>query len=240
MAKTIISDTADVVFKRRRDGKVIFSGEAQLASITQSISEEKLKGGIGNRTIAVLKSDKEVELQVRNAVFDSDWLEMSNGVSFEDGTVTVYHQEADLVATVVGELTITGTPKGTAVSVIASNGDTYEGTFATGKVTAVGIEQGKVYSVLFQKDVTGQVMTLQADKFSESYSVEYHTIEYDIESNAIKNDLYFIFNAVAPSGNWSLSFENGQAITPELDFTVLTLAGSKEIGKIVEVPRVAG
>lgn len=246
MAKTIISDTADVTFKRRRDGKVIFTAEAQLASITQSISEEKLKGGIGNRTIAVLRSDKEVELQVRNAIFDSEWLEMSSGVSFAQGTAVVTGIETDLVASSVPDLTLTGTVKTgtTTVTVIKADGTTATGAYAsaTKKVTVstpVGfLVAGQVYSVQYDKEVTGNMLTLQSDKFSEAYSVEYRTIEYDISTNAIKNDLYFVFNSVTPSGNWSLSFENGQAITPELNFTVLTLPGSKEIGRIIEVPRV--
>lgn len=238
--KTIISDTADVVFKRRRDGKIVFTAEAQLASISQNISEERLKGGIGNKTIAVLRSDKEVELQVRNAIFDSEWLEMSSGVSFDVKTNTVHTREDDLIAS-NGAITIKGEPKtnGTML-ILASNGDQFEGTYddLLKKVTAPEIIDGKSYSVLYQIDVTGRTLSLQSDKFSESFSVEYRTIEYDIETNAIKNDLYFVFNSVTPSGNWSLSFENGQAITPELNFTVLTLTGSKEIGKVIEVPRV--
>lgn len=240
--KTIISDTADVLFKRKSDGKVIFTGEAQLASVSQSITENKLKGGIGNRTIAVLRSDKEVELQVKNAVFDSDWLEMTSGVAFANGSAVIHATDSNL--TVASNAVTLTTPTadvkadGTFI-VVKADGTQVAGTYddLTNTVTATGLTNGAVVSVVFQKSVTGKVLTLQSDKFSEAYQVEYHTIEYNIESNTIENDLYFVFNHATPSGNWSLSFENGQAITPELNFTVTTPPGSNELGQVIEVPR---
>ncbi|ADP32533.1 hypothetical protein [Bacillus atrophaeus] len=45
--KTVIQDTADVYFRRKSDGQLVFTAEAQTASFSQTISEDKLRGRSG-------------------------------------------------------------------------------------------------------------------------------------------------------------------------------------------------
>ena len=195
MSKVLINDTADVVFKRKSDGHVVFTAEAQLASISQSVSEEKLKGGIGNRTIALLRSDKEVTLQVRNALFDLEWLSMTQGVAIEQGTVKVWKREDDLTVE-SGTVTIKGTPIDDEVKVINAANDS-EDTTATGKDVTVSTslaKDGDKVSVLYKQEVTGNIVAMDAKKFSETYEVEYSTIAYDPETNEVIKDIYFQFD----------------------------------------------
>jgi len=50
MTKLLISDTADVVLKNKRTGKVVLSAETQMGSLSQSLGvDEKIFGGIGNK-----------------------------------------------------------------------------------------------------------------------------------------------------------------------------------------------
>ncbi|MED3562249.1 hypothetical protein [Bacillus xiapuensis] len=240
--KTLINDTADVVFKRKSDGHLIFTAEAQLASISQQIQEDKLKGGIGNKTISLLRSDKEISLKVKNALFDLDWLSMTQGVAVAEGTVNVYEREENLAVTDNAgtlQVTITGTPVGTTVSVINAKGESEQATVATKVVTVPTghAAKGEKVAVVYQKSVTGNIVSLDSKKFSEQYAVEYHTIEYDPATNLVIADLYVQFDSVLPSGSFDLSFENGNALSPELDFTALTSTANSEIGRVIEVPR---
>lgn len=237
--RTIINDTCEVLFKRKRDGKVVFTADAQLASMSQSVSEERIKGGIGNRTIALLRSDKEVELQVRNATFDLEWLEMTQGVEITNETVIVYKKEEAEIGAAM-DIAIEGTPVTDGdVQVRDSKNNHLEATFDGTALTAVDGEIGDKVTVLYQAEVTGKSISLEADKFAENYHVEYRTIEYDVDTNEIVNDLYFIFNNVTPSGQLDMSFENGSAIAPEISFTALNEGTSSKIGQVLEVPRVA-
>lgn len=241
--RTLINDTANVVFKRKSDGHVIFTAEAQLASISQSISEEKLKGGIGNRQLGLIRSDKEVTLQVRNALFDFEWLSVSQGVAVqENGAATVWKREDSLLVADNGgtlEVTIKGTPVGNTVRVINAAGETEESTETTKKVAIpVGVAvEGDRVSVAYQEEVTGNVLTMDAQKFSEAYEVEYSTIEYDPESSQVVADLYIQFDHVIPSGSFEMSLENGSALSPELSFEAMTTGSSTEIGRFIEVAR---
>lgn len=337
MSKNIVNDTCEVTFTRVSDGAVIFTGEAQLASVAQKITETPIRGGIGNPVIANLKSDKEVDLQVRNAVWDTKWMEMVNGVIFDTKSATVYKKEAGLVctggtfevaslsvsgsatasgnvtvtldgvaktiaitngdtatnvatairntafagwttggttttvtftATVKGAktdatysagttgatgtmttttqgdsipttITITGTPKNDAkIMVIAVDGTQVIGTNSTGTVTFTGGIDGHAYTALYQIDIaSAQVLELDATVFAAAYAVEYHTIEYDIQSNTITKDLYWQFDSATPLDNWTYSFENGKPIAPEVNFKVVKSLNTDVIGRVIEVAR---
>ena len=243
--KTIISDTCDVVFKRISDSKIIFTGEAQLASLSQKIKEEKVKGGIGNRDIAVLRSDKEIELKIRNAVFDSEWMEMVAGASYASATNTIIKTQKNCVCK-------TGTPNYVEISeapktagiikIIAGDGEQFSGTYQAGtpkKIefpTSKGV-LGDLYTIVYEFDVTGNTLEIDATKFAEKYYVEYMTVQYDIDTNTISSDIYLVFNSVVPNSSFDLSFENGKAQTPEITLTALAPSGSNIIGKIIEVAR---
>jgi glucose dehydrogenase len=236
--KGIVNDVCDVVFKRLSDGKIAFTAEAQLSSVSQKITENKIKAGIGNKTIAVLRSDKEIELNVRNGIFTTEFLEMSSGLTFNTETNTIWKKEEGLVSD-GSSVTITGTPKvGGKIKVIGSDGATVDGTYATGEVTFTGGVADKRYTVIYEFDATNSnALKLTSDSFSQNYQVEYSTVVYDPETNEILSDLYLVFNSATPAGDWNLSFENGKPLSQELKFTCLSPIGSNEIGKIIEVKR---
>ena len=107
--ETLIKDVADLILTRKSDGHVVLNTMMQLTGLEQTLTEERIKGGIGNKTIALMKSDKEVALNTRNAVFDLEWLAASQGVAVEkNGTATVTKYEVVKVAS--GAVAVAGTP----------------------------------------------------------------------------------------------------------------------------------
>src|SRR5699024_1307762 len=80
---------------------------------------------------------------------------------------------------------------------------------------------GEEVAVAYSKDVEGETVILDATKFSKNYKVTYRTIVYSVDTNEVVADLYFVFPNASPSGEYELSLENGQAYTPELNFSVM-------------------
>ena len=242
--KLLISDTADVVMKRKSDGHIFITAEAQLTSISAALGiNEKIYGGIGNKALAVMKGQKEVTSSLRNAFYDSEFLALTQGVSVEEGQATIYKTEKGL--TVVDnagvlEVTITGTPVGTTVYVRNTAGSTEEAVVATGKVTVpVGhVVEGEIVSVTYQEEVTGDIVQLDSEKFAEAFTVEYHTIAYNPDTNKVVKDIYIQLDHVIPVDEMELSLENGTAIAPEVNFECLTAPNTTQIGRIIEVERV--
>ncbi|SNZ09935.1 hypothetical protein SAMN05421503_1426 [Terribacillus aidingensis] len=232
--KTVISDTADVTFKRKRDGHIVFTTEAQMASISQAVTEERLKGGIGNRDIALIRSAKEVSLAVRNALFDLEWLAMTQGVAVErDGKALVNKIETVTVGD-AGAFTLSEVPA--EGEVVFTNLDgVNKKVAADGTIPVDFAEQGERLKAIYKVEATGKLVEIAADKFSESYEVEYRTITYNPDTNAVVSDLYVQFDNVVPSGAVELSLENGTPLTPELNFNAMT--EDNKIGRFFEVPR---
>lgn len=239
---TLVKDTARVTYRRKRDKKTIYNAVAQLASIAIAADVEKIKGDVGNRTIATLYSNKEITLTNRNATFNLDFLAITQGVDIEEKTITVTHREDKLEVkdnNGVMTVTITKDPIGDSVDLIDGLGNVIQATVSTKTVTVpVGFaEPGDKISAAYRTDVTGNVLELDAATFAEEYEVEYWTVEYDPKTQQILNDLYIIFDSVQPAADVDISFENGAAITPEFTFNVNSDGESTAIGRFVQVPR---
>ena len=233
-----VVDTCDVVFRRKSDKHVVFSYETQLASLSGAVSEEIIRGGIGNKPLYPLRHSKEVSLTARNGLFDLEWLAMSQGVLIENKSVQVTTIEKGLrVVDNAGvlEVTVKGTPVNNTVRVI--NGREQEDATATSKVVTIptGLAAaGDTVTVEYKEEITGEVVEMDSDTFSENYEVEYHTIAYSRKTNKVIKDLYFQFDNVLPSGAFDLSFENGSASTPEMTYNCYANDTDGSIGRVIE------
>lgn len=243
MGKTYIADTADVVFRRKSDGHVVFTAEAQLAGLTSSAESEIIRGGIGNMALYQIRHSKGNDLTVRNATFSLEYLAMTQGVAVqEDGTAVVSEVEKGLKVEDDGgslKVTIKGTPIESTVTVINARGESDKAVVTTNTVDIqTGFaEEGEKVTVVYKTEVTGNVVNIDADKFSEGYEVQYKTIEYDTVSNKVVKDIYFIFDNAVPASDFEMQLENGTAYTPELTFTAMADPDTRQIGRIVEVER---
>lgn len=244
MSKILINDTCDAVLKRKSDGHIVLTAETQLASIAQTLGvNERIFGGIGNKTLAMMRGQKEITSTLRNALFDLDFLSMTQGVSVEeDGDATVYKREDELkVVDNEGslEVEIIGTPINDVVYIRNIQGKVEESTVTDGVVTIPEgfAADGELVSVTYREDITGDIVSIDSDKFGEAYEVEYHTIGYDTVTNQVVKDIYIQLDHVVPQGEFELGFENGTALAPEFVFDALTPPNSSRIGRIIQAAR---
>lgn len=242
--KLLISDTCNAVIKRKSDGHIFATAETQMASISQSLGvNEKIFGGIGNKPLSIMRGQKEITSTLRNAFFDLELLSMTQGVAIdEDGSASIYEREDDLIVvdnTGTLKVTVVGTPVGTTVHVINAAGESASATVATKVVTVPTGHalEGEKVSVIYTKDVTGNVVAFNTEKFAEAYEIQYHTIAYNPSTNQVVKDIYIQLDHAVPSSDFELSFEAGSAIAPEITFDALNAPNSKEIGRIIEVDR---
>lgn len=231
--QTFIADTADITFRRKRDGHVVFTAEAQLAGLNGEEESEVIRGGIGNKSLYTVKHSKEVTLSVRNATFNLEFLAMSQGVEIEDGKAIV--TKSDRLEVSSGEIELTKESEGDVL--IRYTDGTSESVTATGKTVEVDGNDGDKVTAVYQTEVEGRKIVLDATQFAENYEVEYATIEYNTQTNEVVRDIYFVFNNATPAGSYEINLENGEAYTPELEFTAMTETNSDEIGYIIEVDR---
>jgi len=244
MGKLLISDTCDAVIKRKSDGHVVATAETTTSAISQSLGvNERIWAGISSKPVGIIRGQKEVTTNFTNAMWNLDFLAMTQGVAVqEDGSIEVEHREDGLTVTDNAgtlEVTITGTPVGSTVYVVNEEGETESASVATQTVTVPTghAEAGDVVSVIYTKSATGDIVSLETDKFSEAHEIHFNTIGYNPDTNEVVADIYIQLDHVLPSGDFEFSFENGSAISPEMNFDALTPPNSKEIGRIAQVAR---
>lgn len=235
----IIMDTLDMELTRHSDGSKVLSTTTTLGAISQSVTEDRLKAGIGAGDIAVITSEQEMAVNVTDAVFSPAFLEVTQGVKFAEGTTKVSKRTTATVTDNAGTLsaTIPNAPAGlTQATVVESNGETTEVTVTTGKFTVpVGVEVADkgVLTVIYETDVTGDVLEFDITKQSENFKCQLSTIMYDSDTMEIVKNLYIVFDNVKPSKAFDLSFEMSNPIAPELNLMVLKPKNSNILGRIV-------
>lgn len=243
--KLLISDSAEVTIKRKSDGHLFATAEAQLAGISQALGiDEAIYGGIGSKPLARIRGQKEVTATVRNAFLDLELLATTQGVAVEkDGTATIYKRENELEVKENGEgqlqITIVGTPLDGKVHLVNPQNEIVEIT-VEGQVIDVPVDfaqKGQLLSAIYQEDVTGEVVEMRGDKFPEAFTMEFHTIGYDPDTNRVIRDIYIQLDHVVPSAEFELNFENGTPIAPEITFDCLTAPNAENIGRIITVER---
>ncbi|WP_144509973.1 hypothetical protein [Bacillus sp. FJAT-22090] len=242
--KTIVQDVAEVLVTNLDTGKVVMIGEAQITGISQQINEEKIKGGIGNKTIFLLRSDKEIDLNITSATFDAEFFAMSQGVSIDEAGKAIVTKSVNVkLVDNAGNLeaTIPNAPTGLTTAVFVDKDDSQEQVaVATGVATIPALsaaKAGDTVQILYKEEITGRSIELNSSKFASKFRVEYRTISYDVTDATVHADIYYIFEECIPSGAFDMSLQNGQVYTPEINFSVTNPIGSDVMGQYIEKVR---
>ncbi len=230
-----IKDVAEATLRRKKDDFVVVAGATQDSSISQSVEEEIIKGGIGNSPQYTIRSGKEMEITIKNALFDHQWLAASQGVKVEEGKVMVMHTEVVEVGE-GGKISIKETSV-TEATVVDTYGKNLKATFSAGEATVTGLESqvGKDVSVVYDIEKTGETIAFRGDRFAEKFKLQLYTYAYDQATEAIAKEVYITFENVSPSSEFEISLSAGEAFTPEYTLKATQDPKTKEIGKFVLV-----
>lgn len=249
MAKDLyIQDTAEVFITSLLTGNVIGVGYAQTAGFEQTTEETDIRGGIGNKLAYTIRSSKDIELTITSATFKPEFLEMMQGSEFKENVEKEVTASARAIVKAGGEegnqlsLEIPESVKEDlkVIRIIDDKGKQIDVDIDAGEgdVPAdTSFKEGDEVEFYYFKKVTGRALDIDASKFGGKVKVEYRTICYERETATIHSDLYFIFPECIPSGNYGMTFQNGEAFIPEMVFKTTAPEGSDVIGTKLEVLR---
>lgn len=242
MAKQlVIQDVADVILTDISTGKVMANTYMQISGLSGTINEEDLRAGIGNGKIFKIRSDKDLELNFTSAVYDADWLAMTQGVELESDKEVVITRAVRKNVGEDGTVEIEGVEANIEEGSVVANldGVIAEDVSIEGLTVTVGLDYaGQDVTVSYKEKVTGNSIEFDSAKFSRKVRVDMRTIAYDLDTAEIHSDIYFVFPEAMSGGDFDLSFSAGEVITPEMTFSVLQPKGTTVMGEMVEVPRV--
>lgn len=230
-----IKDVAEATLRRKKDDFVVVAGATQDSSISQSVEEEIIKGGIGNSPQYTIRSSKEMEITIKNALFDHQWLAASQGVKVENGKVMVMKTEVVEVET-GGKIKVSDSTV-TKATIVDTYGKNLEATLTSGSGTVSGLstQVGKDVTVVYEVEKTGETIAFRGDRFAEKFKLQLFTYAYDQATEAIAKEVYITFENVSPSSEFEINLSAGEAFTPEYTLKATQDRKTKEIGKFVLV-----
>lgn len=198
------------------------------------------KAGIGNKKIYRIKSEKDIVINTRNAVFTEESLAMTQGVEvLNDDEVEVTRVESFCLEEGQDEIELEGNPEGD-VNITDATGTVIAFT-PTGKVVVLSAEGDfadmEEIEVVYKEKVKGNSIEFDAEKFSKNVKLEMRTIAYDLNTSEVYSDIYFIFPNCSVSDDYNISFEAGTVLAPEISFDVLQPRCGSAMGKMINVPR---
>lgn len=243
MAKQlVVQDVADVILTDISTGRVMANTYMQISGISQTISEDDLRAGIGNGKIFTIRTDKDIELNFTSAVFDPEFLAMTQGVELENEKEVKVTRATRGCVDAEGQIKIEGIEANIDEDSINAtiDGESVDVESVDGLDVTIDADEGQTVVVSYQETVTGEGIEFDAAKFSRKVRIDMRTIAYDLETGEVHSDIYFVFYEAMPGGDFDLSFEAGEVITPEFTASVLVPKCGSVMGEMVSVPREDG
>lgn len=239
MAKDyIVHDVMDLVITDLSTGKVMANTKLQMSSIESTISEEDIRGGIGNGKIYKMRSDKDLSISTRNAVMNNEWIALTQGVDIvTDKTVEVTKAEVICDIPANGEVVLQEEPKG-KVTATKEDGsvEEFDATDKTVTLTGDFLDMEEV-QLAYKTEIQGDSIVFDSKKYAKKVRLDLSTIAYDVDTGDVLYDIYFVFPSAMPSSELNLSFEAGTAIAPEISFDILQPRCGTEMGEMVTKAR---
>lgn len=241
----VIHDTCEVIITDLVTNDIVSIGYAQTAGLEQTLTEDELRGGIGNKLAYMIRSAKDITLNITSATFKPEYMALLSGDKVKEYTEKVTRLTYLTVEDNAGAKEIKIPTKLTALnltSIRVEDVDMKQHDLAVtaGVVDASTLkaEVGDELEVYYQEEVTGQGVAFKTNKFPNKFKVEYRTVAYDRELANISQNVHFVFPEAIPSGAFNLALQNGEAYIPEFSFRVTAPKGCSTLGKTFSTPYV--
>lgn len=218
----IVKDTLEAYVIDDTNSATYFFGATEESNIKQTIDQQKLTAGIGNKVKALLQSSKQVEFSIKNLFHSDSFLAIQTGSTFTTASKDLMKKEVKTAVDNLGsiEVIITGTPKDDEVTVLDKYNTSYTASYAAGTVTITGGVEGTSYTVVYLETTADvNVLDLNAEKYPTTKHVQLHGIAYDPDTNAILADIYYDFNEAVPDGNVDRNYAKGSNISDVINFS---------------------
>lgn len=244
MEKLLVMDVAKITITDLETKKVTATATATMSSINSSLSEEQIRAGWGGGIVATINSEKNVELSFTDVFFSMDYLAMVQGSEVEEGaTGTVIEQFEGTITDNGGvlEIAVPADVTVTSATLVDKDGTQDAVTITSGKITApegLVAEAGDSVIVFYTKEIVGQKVVIDAQKFPKFVGIQYHTRAFNPDTNVVTKDIYIQFDKVKPQGNMDLALEVSSAANTEMTFVAMNKnLNSTEMGRYFAVDR---
>lgn len=245
----LLFDVAEVIISDKSDGTQFLYSNLTTSGISQTSSETEIRGGRGSALLALIESEKSIDITISNATVSKHWLEMQQGTEFKDSTDIIITQTESLPVTVdssdpltpVYSVKLTGTPiENGKISAINCNGERadnltllVDGTMELAEDFA---KEGEKITVIYKAKVEGEVLEIDSAIFPKGWELQLEVPAMDKCTQKVTHKIVYVFDNVRPSSSFDLSFAMGEAITPEMTLKIMKSCCGTGLGRMAIVP----
>ena len=233
----VLHDVFEVLLVERDGAGAIkdtrFIGYTSETGFSQSIDQETIKAGIGNKTVAQIYKSKDVTFTLTNAVGSDSLLEIQTGAKFETVAqtlavterVTVIEKDGGAVVKlsklpseendIVGDMVVLDNNN----QVIQHNGIV----FSSKEISLTDQKYvGKsVVVTYFVKKSSVEVLAISGETFPTAREIHARSVIYDNETNKIIANVHYIIPKAMPDGNIERSQSAGSNSNDSITFNAL-------------------
>lgn len=233
----VLHDVFEVLLVERNGAGAIqdtrFIGYTSETGFSQSIDQETIKAGIGNKTVAQIYKSKDVTFTLTNAVGSDSLLEIQTGAKFETVAqtlavterVTVIEKDNGAVVKlsklpstendIVGDMVVLDNNN----QVIEHNGIV----FSSKEISLTDKKYiGKsVVVTYFVKKSSVEVLAISGETFPTAREIHARSVIYDNETNKIIANVHYIIPKAMPDGNIERSQSAGSNSNDSITFNAL-------------------
>lgn len=235
------------------DGQVFGTTTLQDANIEVQVQENDVRGGRGNQLLAVLHSDRDINISLTDVEFKYDWLAKQLGQDIVTGAGRAYampkwYTVQDGGTTGVDSITLDEAPddmnpelaiydeNGEPITGFTVNGSDVEFS-GTGAVVAGDKVEVRTYA--YNTDPTTETIEIDNSVFADGVKAVLETLEIDNNENPTHKVQYQFDNSL-PSGNFTISTASArEAQTQEFSLRVVKPSDSNVVGRVLRMPIVA-
>ncbi len=103
MKHYLVHDTLEAFLKSGED--IYFFGMTATGNIEKTVSQEKIRAGIGNKIVAVISNENEMNFSITTGLHYHEVYEIQSGQTFSEATLDIH----DVVVDEYGDVTVTET-----------------------------------------------------------------------------------------------------------------------------------
>lgn len=227
---------------------VLFFDSLKVSTIDVTASSVKAKGGRGNGTLLTWDSDKEVKLNMEDALFDPKAFAAKSGNALTTGATTLYMREvltvADGAPSTDNKITLSETPITNSVSVFKLNGDNMGDEISTITVSgntaswldangpAIGSQVMAFYQ--YTSGSTAEMIEITTDTFPGFYRVVADTLFRD-ETDGTDKKVQFVIEKAKLMPETSIRMEaQGEPSVFSFQMEAYKPANSKQLMRLVK------
>lgn len=194
-----------------KDGNMIFKSENLTeAGISASNDQDEIRNGQGNGLFGVLNKNKNVEVTLKENVFDFKGLALNSGTSVVIGEGLGYTKTQKIVA-VADEsntkITLEKEPKAGATVMCSVNNKIVNGTVSGKDITfTTGVVADDVVTVeAYEYEVSSaEKIVIRSDEFPKACKLVLQTLEISPDMEAVAY-IYIVFDKATPTGTWEIN-----------------------------------